>query len=128
MIPQWFTDKLRSWFSDLQGPLNKIWEFAYHGGNIVLSLLAFCMSPVGFFVGLVAVFYTQKDALFAAVHSQLVYITSLIPSYSTDYLWVGQLNRVFPLVESLLIVQALISLRIATVAFRIVKSWVPTVS
>ncbi len=128
LIPQWFTDMLRSWFADLQGPLKKLWEFAYHGGNIVLSAIAFCMSPIGFIVGLVGAFYTQKDALFAAVHAQLQYMTGLIPSYSLDYVWVGQINRVFPLTETLLLIQGLVSLRIAAAGFRVVKSWIPTVN
>ena len=117
-----------SWFSDIQGTIVKVWEFVKPFGNPLFSLIHLLLSPASFFVGLLMVWFTQKDALYAALHAQLVYITGLIPAYSLDYVWVAQINRVFPLGESLGMASALVSLRLAAAALRIVKSWIPTVN
>ena len=92
----------------------------------LLNILQYAMSPgtlvTAVFSGVVTQIPTLLQTLATSVHTWR--ITSV--GGSVDML--AEANGVMPISEGIAVLVALLALRVACSAFRIIKSWIPTVA
>lgn len=106
--------------------MNKIYNFLTQSWELATFVFSAIINPMTLVAGLTTLFIVNRDAFFTYLHNVILQATAAIPAYDLNQTFIGQANQIVPLAETMYLLVALASLKLAAMLFRWIKSVIPT--